>query len=480
MNQTGTKPQTEVVLEPAPGEISLGELPQENTSQRQAEWLRMLWDHRRLFLRAGAIGLVCSLLVAFVVPKQFTSTTQLMPPDAQSSSGMALMAALASKTGNGLGAVAGDLLGMKSSGALFIGVLRSQTSQDRLIQQFDLRKVYGKRLVTDARTKLDENTAIYEDRKSGIITISVTDRSPRRAADLAEAYIGQLNSLVAELNTSSAHRERVFLEERLKVVKSDLDSASSQFAKFSSENNTLDIQQEGKAMLDAAGSIAGEMIAAQAQLEGLRQIYTDNNPRVRSLSARVAELRKQLDKLGGKQGSTDPLLGSAPGNSTARNSAVSNTTAQASDIPYPTIRSLPLLGVKYGDFYRRVKIQETVFELLTQQYELAKVQEAKETPSVKILDPATIPEKKSYPPRLLIIFLGTLFAVCASVVWVLGSKHWQETDPQDPRKVLAQEVVSTMAGHMPWATPNGSRFQAMTNRVWVKLVRRGDSTDEKN
>src|SRR5207245_8873373 len=101
------------------------------------------------------------------------------------------------------------------------------------------------------------------------------------------------------LSPSPAHRERVFLEDRLKVAKRDLDDASNQLAQFSSKNNTLDIQQEGKAMLDAAGTIAGEMIAAQSQLEGLRQIYTDNNARVRSLNARVAELRKQLEKLGG-------------------------------------------------------------------------------------------------------------------------------------------------------------------------------------
>jgi len=333
-----------------------------------------------------------------------------------------------------------------------------------------LRKVYGKRLVIDARTKLDENTSISEDRKSGIITISVTDRSPQRAAALANAYVNQLNSLVAELSTSSAHRERMFLEERLKVVKRDLDDASNQFAKFSSENNTLDIQQEGKAMLEAVGNIAGEMIAAQSQLEGLRQIYTDNNPRVRSLNARVAELRKQLEKLGGTQANgADPKTGLT----------ADLPASQGAGLAYPTIRSLPLLGVKYGDLYRRAKIQETVYELLTQQYELAKVQEAKETPSVKILDPAGIPEKKSFPPRLLIVSLGTLFAVSVSMVWVLGSNRWQEADPQDPRKILAQEVVSTLTAQMPWAPPNGSRFQGMTNQVWVKLVRRRISTDEK-
>ena len=107
------------------------------------------------------------------------------------------------------------------------------------------------------------------------------------------------------------------------------------------------------------------------------------------------------------------------------------------------------------------------------------MQEAKEIPSVKILDPATIPEKKSFPPRLLIMFLGTFFVVSVSVVWVLGSSHWREADPNDPRKILAQEVVATLNARMPWAFPNGSRFQAMTNRVWVKLARRNNSTDER-
>lgn len=470
MTQTATKPQPEAAPQPVTLERLLPEVPLEDSRERQAEGLRLFWDGRRSFLRAAAIGLLSSTLLAFLIPKQYTSTTQLMPPDAQSTSGMAMMAAMAAKAGGGLGSMAGDLLGMKSSGALFIGVLRSQTSQDRLIQQFDLRKVYGKRLVTDARTKLDENTSISEDRKSGIITISVTDRSPQRAAALADAYVNQLNYLVAELNTSSAHRERVFLEERLKVAKLDLDDASSQFAKFSSENNTLDIQQEGKAMLDAAGNIAGEMIAAQAQLEGLRQIYTDNNPRVRSLTARVAELRKQLEKIGGTQANgADPKAGQT----------ADHPASQSAGMPYPTIRSLPLLGVKYGEFYRRAKIQETVYELLTQQFELAKVQEAKETPSVKVLDSARVPEKKSFPPRLMIMFLGTFLAVSISVVWVLGSNRWQETDSHDPRKILAQEVVDTMAARMPWASPNGSRFQAMTNRVWVKLMRRSDSTDDR-
>ncbi len=459
MTQTATKQQTEAAPLPAIGEASLPEVPLEDTREWQAERLRLLWKGRRFFLRAGTLGLIASTLVAFLIPRTYTSTAQLMPPDAQSSSGIAMMAAMAAKVGGGLGSVAGDLLGVKSSGALFVGVLRSQTSQDRLIQQFDLRNIYGKRLIVDARAKLDENTSISEDRKSGIITISVTDHSPQRAAALANAYVDELNSLVSDLSTSSAHRERVFLEERLKVAKIDLDQAVNELAQFSSKNNTLDIQQEGKAMLDAAGTIAGEMIAAQSQLEGLRQIYTDNNSRVRSLSARVAELRKQLEKLGGAKASAEGAAAPADGRSGNQPAARDN------GLPYPTIHSLPLLGAKYADYYRRAKIQETVYELLTEQYELAKVQEAKETPSVKVLDPARIPEKKSFPPRLVIMFLGTFLACAMSVVWVLGAARWEEVDPQDPRKVFVQEVAGELKARTPWGSRNGNARELSAQEV---------------
>lgn len=458
MTQTATKAKPEAAPQPIAREVPLIEAPLEDSREWQAERLRLLWGRRQLFLRATAIGLVVSTLVAFVIPKSYISTTQLMPPDTHSPS---VMAAIAAKNGGGLASVADDLLGLKTTGALFIGVLRSQTSQNRLIQQFDLKKVYGKRLVMDARLKLDENTSISEDRKSGIITISVTDHNPQRAADLANAYVDELNSLVVNLSTSSAHRQRVFLEERLKVVKEELDDASNQLAQFSSKNNTLDIEQEGKAMLDVAANLAGQMVAAQAQLEGLRRIYTDNNPRVQSLNARVGELRKQLEKLSGVNSKPDE--------------SPETLHTSSGDMPYPSIRNLPLLGVKYADYYRHAKIQETVYGLLTQQYELAKVEEAKETPSVKVLDPAKVPEKKSFPSRLLIMLLGTLIVFSLSVFWVLGAARWEDVDPQDPRKVLVQEVAATLKAQ---SSQNGNGARSRALGIWSRLSNRRPPASE--
>ena len=276
------------------------EMPASRTGSGEVwGWGWLLWERRRFLARAVLWGLAVSLLVAFAIPKRYESTTRLMPPDGQSGSGLAMLAAMAGKSGLGMGSMAGDLLGMRSSGALFVEILRSRTVEDRIVGRFDLRKVYGDRYWADARKHLGAYTDIAEDRKSEVISIQVTDRDPRRAAQIAQAYVDELDHLVAEVSTSSARRERIFIEDRLTSVKGELDRASQEFSQFASQNATLDISTQGKAMVEAAGRLQGELIASQSELEGLEQVYTTNNVRVRSLRARVDELRKQLDKLGG-------------------------------------------------------------------------------------------------------------------------------------------------------------------------------------
>ena len=458
MTQTGTKPQQ--VPETDFGDLSVPEVLSEDVRDNTVQKLRLLWNERRFLAWAAIAGLVFGTLLAFLLPKRFESTTQLMPPESQSSSSMAMFAALSAKTG-GLGSIAGDLLGLKSSGALFIGILRSRTVEDRLIERFDLKKVYWTRLEENARRKLEENTAISEDRKSGILTITVTDGDPKRAAAMAQAYVVELDRLVSQVSTSSARREREFLEERLKTVQLDLENAEKEFSQFASKNNAIDIKEQGRAMVEAAATLEGQLIAAKSELEGLRQIYTDNNVRVRAIHARIAELQNQMDKIGGKGENT-----------------LSASSTQGDPL-YPSIRKLPLLGVAFADLFRRTKVQEAVFEALTQQYELAKVQEAKETPSVKVLDVARIPEKKSFPPRLLITSFCTFLALAGTTLLVLGRARWAEIEPEAPSKLFAQEIFQTVNAHMPWATPNGSRVQAATHRVWTGLTRQNVSSKEK-
>ena len=399
--------------------------------------LALLWQERVFLFRCAAIGLVISTILVFLIPVRFTSTTRLLPPDQTGQGIAAMLSALGSKTGTGggesLGAIGGDLLGLKTSGDLFMGVLKSRTIQDAVINKFDLRKVYGNRRWEDARQNLDSRTDVASDRKSGIITIKVSDHNPDRAAAIAREYVTELDQILITVNTSSAHKERVFLENRLTQVQQELEVAEKEFSQFASKNTAIDVKEQGKAMIIAGAEIGGQLIASETELEGLRQIYTPNNVRVRSVQARVDEYRRQLQKMGG----TVP-----PGaeGGTSQNAI----PAEPGQDLYPSIRRLPLLGVTWADLYRSTKVQEVVYETLTKQYELAKVQEAREVPSVKVLDAADIPERKSFPPRMILMALGTIVFLASGAFWILGRVRWDRLDAQHPGKMLALDVFHTI------------------------------------
>ena len=461
MNYASTVPtrqqQTEV-SDPKIARTPASAEPSESTDNTLA-YLQLLWSHRGLLLRITIYAMLASTLMAFLIPARYESISRLMPPDNQSGSGLAAAVAAMSGTMGSLGGMTGDLLGLKSTSDVFVGILGSRTAQDTLIQQFDLKKVYWARRMEDARVELARHTSVIVDRKSQIISITVTDRSPQRAAAMAQAYVEELNRLVAELSTSSARRERIFLEGRLQAVSQDLEVAEKEFSQFASKNTAIDIKEQGKAMVDAAATLQGHLIAAQSELEGLRQIYSDNNVRVRSVRARIDELERQLEKIGGK------------------GENASNLSVQQSDSLYPSIRKLPLLGVQFADLYRRTKVQEAVFETLTKEYELAKVQEAKEIPTVKVLDAANIPDKRSFPPRVLIIFVGTFLGLTAAAAWVFGSALWQDTEASNPRKMFAQEVFSTVTEAIPLFSENGSRKHSADGvRNWANGSKTGPSS----
>jgi capsule polysaccharide export protein KpsE/RkpR len=454
------------VRQPVP-ELPESDLPQTpalretpESSGNAVAYLQLLWTNRSVLLRIGAYALLASTLIAFLIPSRYASRARLMPPDNQSGSGIAMAAAAMSGAAGGFGGMASDLLGLKSTSDVFVGILTSRSVQDKLILQFDLKKLYWDRRMEDARKDLAGHTDISVDRKSQIISITVTDKSPQRAAAMAQAYVEELNRLVAELSTSSARRERIFLEGRLQAVNQDLEAAEKDFSQFASKNTAIDVKEQGKAMVEAAALLQGQLIAAQSQYEGLREIYTDNNPRVRTVKARIDELQRQLEKLGGK------------------GESATSVSSESGDSMYPSIRKLPLLGVTFADLYRRTKIQEAVLETLTKEYEMAKVQEVKEIPTVKVLDSAHIPEKRSFPPRLLVILVGTAFAFAAGTAWVFGKTAWDATDASDPRKALAQEVFTTVKARLPHFSRNGSRNHPVTGEPASLVQRRSDEDEQ--
>jgi uncharacterized protein involved in exopolysaccharide biosynthesis len=415
------RPQFEETVEAEPNSSDSRAPRQERDSLAYAAHL--LWVRRTFLGHVTRNGVLLAVLLALLLPNRYKSTTRLMPPE-QSMFNAALLSGLAARAGMAMPGGATELLSMKSSGDLFMSILRSQTVQDALINRFDLRQVYWDRYYEDARTDLTRATDIQEERKSGVITIEVTDRSRQRSAAMARAYVEELDRAVAQLSTSSARRERIFLEGRLSTVKQDLDNSQRHFAEFASKNATLDIKEQTKAMVGAAAVLQGQIIAAKSEVQGLEQVYTPNNVRVRASRQRIAELERQLKQLGG----ASETVGGLP-----------------SDKPivgiYPDIRQLPILGVDWADLYREVKVQETVYELLTQQYELARIQEAKEIPSVRVLDPAQLPERKSSPRRLLFVAVVALLCLLFGSMWILGDDYWVSVDPHNPRKQVLQEIM---------------------------------------
>jgi capsule polysaccharide export protein KpsE/RkpR len=401
----------------------------------------LFWDHRRIFVYVAVSVMLLSVAVAFSLPKQYESGARIMPPE-QANTSAAMLAALVGKGsggssgggmgGGGLAGLAGSLLGMKNNGALFVALLRSGTVTGHLVDRFNLQHVYHKRYRSEATKKLIHKTTVTEDSKSGVITIVVTDKNPYRARDLAQGYLDELNSVVAKVNTSSAHREREFIEQRLKTVQDELQQAQVSLSDFSSKNTTIDVKEQTRAMVDAGAKLQGQLIVGESELDSLRQVYGSGNVRVRAAEARNSILQRELE----------------------RESGYSGRETQDTDIdathPYPALRQLPQLGVRWANLYRSVRIHETVFDLLSEEYETARIEEVKSIPSVSVIDFPGLPERKSGPHRMLIVMLSTMFSVVLTGIFLLARRSWLAIDGNDARRLLVARIFDDCE-RTPWS-----------------------------
>ena len=389
--------------------------------------LRTLWRRRLSMARIFAGGVILSVVIVFLIPSYYESKVELMPPGWQSpgSNLAAPFTALSLATsGGGAAGLAGGLLNSRSPSGPLLGIIASRTMQDDLIRRFDLLHVYRKRYLIDARKVLARRTDASEDKPTGIISITVTDRDPRRARDMAAAYVEELNQLVVTMDTSAAHRERVFLEQRVKDVQAQIESTEQQLGHYSSRTGAMDAATQSRAMLDSLATVQGQLIAAQGTLRALESVYSDQSTQVKAAQARVATLQAESQKLEGIP--------------TADSEAASD-----SDQAYPSLRQLPLLGVTYADLFRQTKTLEIAYELLSRELEAAKLEEAAEVPSVKVLDPPTVPQKSSFPPRVLFIVVGAFLSLTFGTVWILGREIWSRLNNADPVKAFAREVAAS-------------------------------------
>jgi capsule polysaccharide export protein KpsE/RkpR len=410
-----------------------------SNSHRESNWVvnvALFWDHRRIFIFVASSVFLLSIVVALLLPKEYESGARIMPPE-QGNSSAAMLAALVGKGsatggsgGGGLAGLAGSLLGVKNNGALFVALLRSGTVSGHLIERFDLQHEYRNRYRADTAKKLARLTEVAEDPKSGVITIVVKDKSPYRARDLAQSYLDELNNLVAKVNTSSAHRERSFIEQRLKTVQDELQRAQVELSDFSSKNTTVDLKEQTRAMVDAGAKLQAQLIVGESELDSLRQIYGNGNVRVRAAAARNSVLQRELERVSGQ------------GEQETSGKEIDDTH------PYPALRRLPQLGVRWANLYRAVRIHETVFDLLSEEYETARIEEEKSIPTINVIDFPGLPERKSGPHRLLITLISTLLSIVITGIVLLARRSWLGIADNDGRKVLVERIMKTIQGRL--------------------------------
>ena len=338
--------------------------------------LIVLARHKKLVIGmpilAGGLAMAASLLMTPI----FTSTAKIMPPQQQSSGAAALLGQL-----GGLAGMAGSVAGLKSPNDLYVGMLESRTISDTLIDRFKLQERYESETLDDARSTLEKTVDISSGKKDGLIAISVSDEDPKFAAELANAYVEELTKLTQTMAITEASQRRLFFEQQLKDAKDQL--ANAEVAMRKTQERTGLIQPEGQvqAIIASIAQLRGSIAAKEVQLKAMRTFATTQNPDLLRTQEELRGLQAQLVKLEKSQPSREGDFMASTG-------------------------KVPEAGVEYVRSLRNVKYYETMFELLAKQYELARIDESRESSVIQVLDKAVPAERKSKPKRALITLLG--------------------------------------------------------------------------
>lgn len=364
----------------------------------EAEEFSLLDYWRVLVKRKGLIGMVVgvafigSIIFSLLLTKIYASTVTLLPPIQEGSQGMG---AAASQFAGNLGGLAGSFFGAKSPSDLWVAILKSQTVRDAIIARFDLIKLFESETAEDARNTLGQKVKIFKSQED-IISITVEDEDPKKTVEIANAYVEELDRVNKSIVMSAGGRMRAFIEKRLNEQKLEFSKIEEKVRSFQEENGAVKLDDQSKAIIDAFGMVKGQLMAKEVELQTFLSYATPNNPQAEILKAQIEELKQRLSELEGKAG----------GNSSR-------------SIFIPTAK-IPDLALKYARLLRDAKVQETVYGLLNQQYEMARIQEAKDSPTVQILDTAKIPQKRVKPKRKNIVLFSTFgamfFGVCLAFV----------------------------------------------------------------
>jgi len=386
------------------------------------DYLNVVVKHRRMILRNAFLAGVLMVVVSFLLPKTYTATTTLLPPDDGDSNG--LRSLLLNSPTSFL-----NLPGVRASSSdIFVEILKSRSVAEGVLQRaYDvdnekrtLYEIWDEESREAAIKKLRKQAKIFSN-EQGIVEISVEAETPELAAQIANAYTDELDKVNQEKSFSRAKNSRIYIEEQLKQTATRLQTSSKSLADFQSQYKAVDLEAQTKVALEKAGEIKGTIMAKEVQLKVALQTLKRNNPIISRFQKEVDELRIQYEHL--QFGNSVPF-------------------EQQKDYFIP-FADVPEVGLRLAELLREVRVQETVWQLLNQQFYSAKIQEARDTPTVQVLDTAVPPEQKTKPKRRLLVLVATLLTFSFSIfaAFILEYREKSKDKPEFDKLTQIVQVL---------------------------------------
>jgi uncharacterized protein involved in exopolysaccharide biosynthesis len=351
--------------------------------------LIVLAERKRIILLVTAAFAVLAIVVSLVLPKRYTASVSLLPPQQNSSMGAALTSQLG--TLGGMAAIAGGSLGLKNPNDMYVAMLKSRTVEDAMVSHFNLMHEYHSKYPTDARKAFELKTKVDGNGKDGLIHISVEDSDPNRAAELANGYIDQFRRLSEHLAITEASQRRLFFEKQLEQARDNLAIAEEALKQTEQKTGLIQLDSQARALIESAASLRAQIAAKEVQIQSMRTFATNENSQLIQTQQELEGLRVQLAKLGGSDSMDAGLM-----------------------VPKGQV---PAAGLEYVRKLREVKYQETIFQILARQFEIAKLDEAKQGALVQVVDSAIPPDVRSFPRRGLIVIGATFFGLMIGVLF---------------------------------------------------------------
>jgi len=338
---------------------------------------------RNLIWAAAAAFAVLALAAALLAPPLYTSSVLIMPPQQSGSTSAAMMAQMGS-----LGALAsaGGGLSIKNPNDLQVSLLKSETVEDAMVARFHLQQLYRRRYVSSARKRWERHTRIDSGIKDGLIKISVADKDPHRAAELANGWLEEYRRLTANLAVTEASQRRLFFEQELNGARDDLARAEESLKETQQRTGVIDIDGQARAMIASAAVLRAQVASKQVEIQAMREFATGQNPDLVRAQQELSAMEGQLSAMDASSDRGDGDLAMPKGPITEA-------------------------GLEYARALRELKFREVMYDLLTRQYEAARVDEARQGPLVQVVDPAQVPDRPSSLYRMLIAIAAVLFAL---------------------------------------------------------------------